>query len=88
MITYKKMSLFDAPKETIIVHACNSQGMWGSGIAKPFAQNYPVSYESYKDLHRILTAANKNAIGINSKHIDLLKKEIENRKFEKEVLDG
>lgn len=49
MIEYKKMSLFDAPKESIIVHACNSQGVWGSGIAKPFKENYPVSYEFYKD---------------------------------------
>lgn len=48
MLTYKKMSLFDAPKGEIIVHACNSQGMWGSGIAKPFAENYPNSYKSYK----------------------------------------
>lgn len=49
MISHKKMSLFDAPKESIIVHACNSQGMWGSGIAKPFAQNYPHSYVDYKN---------------------------------------
>lgn len=48
MITYKKMSLFDAPKDAIIIHACNSQGMWGSGIAKPFAENYPKSYQDYK----------------------------------------
>jgi ADP-ribose 1''-phosphate phosphatase len=43
------MSLFDAPKESIIVHACNSQGVWGSGIAKPFKENYPVSFEFYND---------------------------------------
>lgn len=52
MISYKAISLFDAPKETIIVHACNSQGVWGSGIAKPFKENYPVSYEYYADFCR------------------------------------
>lgn len=48
MITYVKQSLFDAPKDSIIVHACNSQGMWGSGIAKEFALRYPHSYDQYK----------------------------------------
>ncbi len=47
MITHKTMSLFDAPNEAIIVHACNSQGVWGSGIAKPFKANYPHSYLDY-----------------------------------------
>lgn len=49
MITNQNISLFDAPKESIIVHACNSQGVWGSGIAKPFKEKYPVSYEFYAD---------------------------------------
>lgn len=48
MISYQTISLFDAPKESIIVHACNSQGVWGSGIAKAFADNYPISYSEYK----------------------------------------
>lgn len=48
MVTYKTMSLFDAPFDSVIVHACNSQGMWGSGIAKPFAQKYPYSYKQYR----------------------------------------
>lgn len=47
MIQYKKMSLFDAPKGSVIIHACNSQGMWGSGIAKEFAHRYPESYKHY-----------------------------------------
>lgn len=49
MVTYKKMSLFDAPKESIIVHACNSQGVWGSGIAKPFRDQYPYSFTEYRE---------------------------------------
>lgn len=47
MITHKTMSLFDAPQESVIVHACNSQGVWGSGIAKPFKEKYPHSFTDY-----------------------------------------
>lgn len=47
-IEYKKMSLFDAPKYSIITHACNAQGIWGSGIAKEFKHRYSYSYEEYK----------------------------------------
>lgn len=64
MIEYKKMSLFDAPKESIIVHACNSQGVWGSGIAKPFKQNYPVSFEFYKDFCKIWNERRGTACGL------------------------
>jgi ADP-ribose 1''-phosphate phosphatase len=46
-LIYEKMSLFDAPAGSIIVHACNAQGMWGSGIAKEFAKRYPESYKCY-----------------------------------------
>ena len=47
MVSHKTMSLFDAPGESIIVHACNSMGVWGSGIAKPFKEKYPHSYLDY-----------------------------------------
>lgn len=47
MIAYKNMSLFEVEKETIIVHACNSQGVWGSGIAKVFKEKYPHSFVDY-----------------------------------------
>lgn len=47
MITHRNMSLFDAPKESTIIHACNSQGVWGSGIAKTFKEKYPHSYADY-----------------------------------------
>jgi ADP-ribose 1''-phosphate phosphatase len=47
MVTHQKISLFDAPKGSIIVHACNSQGVWGSGIAKEFKERYPHSYHQY-----------------------------------------
>lgn len=66
MINHKNMSLFSAPKETVIVHACNSQGVWGSGIAKPFKEQYP---QSYLDYNRFVAAANEQrgtATGLGS----------------------
>lgn len=48
MIEYRKMSLFDAPDESIIIHAVNAQGVWGSGIAKEFKDRYPEVYNIYK----------------------------------------
>lgn len=42
------MSLFDAPEGAIIVHACNSMGVWGSGIAAEFKKRYPRAYIQYK----------------------------------------
>lgn len=49
MISYKKMSLFDAPEGAVLVHGCNGQGVWGSGIAKPFKELYPRSFQEYHD---------------------------------------
>lgn len=46
-LKYAKMSLFDAPSSSILVHACNRQGVWGSGIAKEFKQIYPQAYNEY-----------------------------------------
>ncbi len=43
------MSLFEAPKGAVIVHAVNNQGVWGSGIAKDFKELYPRAYQDYKD---------------------------------------
>lgn len=49
MIHYKKLNLFHAPRGNYLVHACNAQGVWGSGIAKRFRILYPKSYEYYHD---------------------------------------
>lgn len=49
LIIYKKMSLFDAPEGSILVHACNAQGVWGSGIAKEFRTKFPLSYIDYAE---------------------------------------
>lgn len=60
MISYKKMSLFDAPNGSYIVHACNSQGVWGSGIAVDFKRLYPQAFEVY---HRACQGNSKFALG-------------------------
>jgi len=46
-LEYKKQSLFDAPKHSIIIHSCNAQGVWGAGIAAEFKKRYPYSYSGY-----------------------------------------
>jgi len=47
MLKYKKMSLFDAPPGSILMHACNAQGVWGRGIAAEFKRRFPASYKEY-----------------------------------------
>ena len=46
-IKYKTGSLFDAEEGHILIHACNSKGVWGSGIAKQFKDRFPNSYLFY-----------------------------------------
>jgi ADP-ribose 1''-phosphate phosphatase len=48
MIKYVKGSLFDAPRGSILVHAVNAQGVWGSGIAVEFKKRFPEAYKNYK----------------------------------------
>lgn len=48
MVIYKKMSLFDAPEGSFLVHAANAQGNWGSGIAAQIKELYPSQYEHYQ----------------------------------------
>lgn len=59
-IIYKKMSLFDAEPGSVLVHACNTRGVWGSGIAKVFKEKFPTAYSHYnkycKDFGLIGTA--------------------------------
>jgi ADP-ribose 1''-phosphate phosphatase len=56
-IKYIKGNLFDAPKGSILIHACNCVGLWGSGIARQFATKFPSSYTKYQRLcHRHGTA--------------------------------
>ncbi|KIM26417.1 hypothetical protein M408DRAFT_330595 [Serendipita vermifera MAFF 305830] len=47
-ITLYEGDLFaKAPANAVLVHACNTQGSWGSGIAAVFRQKYPDAYEIY-----------------------------------------
>lgn len=48
-IEYRKGDLFaDAPEGTLLVHACNGKGVWGSGVAKQFREIYPAAFREYK----------------------------------------
>lgn len=48
-LIYKKMSLFDAPVGSTLVHASNANGVWGSGIAKDMKDRFPGAFHSYKE---------------------------------------
>ncbi|WNM70256.1 macro domain-containing protein [Myxococcus phage Mx1] len=51
-IYYFHGNLFDVKPNpgTVLVHACNTQGVWGSGIALEFATRFPRAYRGYQDL--------------------------------------
>lgn len=73
MVTYQSTSLFDVPKGEIIVHACNSQGVWGSGIAKAFREHYPHSFIEYEQFCKGLNKERGTACGcasLSQAHID------------------
>jgi ADP-ribose 1''-phosphate phosphatase len=60
-ITYIKGDLFSAPKGSVLIHAVNTQGVWGGGIAKEFKKRFPYSYGEYRKAcmqlnHRLLGA--------------------------------
>lgn len=41
--------IFTAPPNTLIIHACNTEGSWGAGIAKAFKEKYPSAFKVYRD---------------------------------------
>lgn len=45
-------NLFDAPKGSLLVHACNTEGVWGAGIAATFARLYPSYFKAYEAICR------------------------------------
>lgn len=51
-IIYKKGNLFDAAggPNSILAHAVNCKGVWGSGIATEFKRLFPSSFEDYYQL--------------------------------------
>jgi ADP-ribose 1''-phosphate phosphatase len=72
MIKYSKKSLFNAPKDTLLVHACNAQGVWGSGIAKEFKEKFPLAYEDYNDFCTVKAVSVGNALICDDKVVCLL----------------
>lgn len=47
-IMYHRGDMFaHVPPGTVLVHACNTQGHWGAGIAKAFKQQYPQAYADH-----------------------------------------
>ncbi|KAF9485905.1 hypothetical protein BDN70DRAFT_870849 [Pholiota conissans] len=47
-LSYITGDLFSAPPNSILVHACNTQGSWGAGIALTFKRKYPAHFAQYK----------------------------------------
>lgn len=48
-LTYHKGDIFAAPRDSLLIHACNTQGSWGSGIAAAFRTRYPAAYKVYHE---------------------------------------
>lgn len=40
--------IFKAPPATLLLHACNTQGLWGAGIALAFRKKYPKAFQIYR----------------------------------------
>jgi ADP-ribose 1''-phosphate phosphatase len=47
-ISYVSGDLFSAPAGSILVHACNTKGSWGAGIALAFKQRFPDAFKVYR----------------------------------------
>ena len=48
-VEFIKGDLFKAKKGSVLAHACNAQGRWGSGIAKIFADKFPDAQKVYSE---------------------------------------
>jgi ADP-ribose 1''-phosphate phosphatase len=48
-ITHHTGDIFSAPPDTLLIHACNTRGVWGAGIAKAFKISYPAAHTVHKD---------------------------------------
>ncbi|KAK1761059.1 ADP-ribose 1''-phosphate phosphatase [Echria macrotheca] len=47
IVTEQVGDLFDAPPNSVLIHACNTVGSWGAGIARGFKQRYPDAFRVY-----------------------------------------
>jgi ADP-ribose 1''-phosphate phosphatase len=48
-LTYITSDLFQAPPGSILLHACNTLGSWGAGIALSFRHNHPSAFHTYQN---------------------------------------
>lgn len=47
-ITHHIGDIFDAPANSLLIHACNCKGSWGKGIAESFKRRYPAAFKVYQ----------------------------------------
>ena len=47
VVVYSGDLFRNAPRRCVLVHACNTLGSWGAGIATIFKRKYPAAYEVY-----------------------------------------
>ena len=56
-IEYRKGDMFSDQDmglgNKMFAHACNCQGVWGSGLAQAFRINFPSAYKSYSQLYQM-----------------------------------
>lgn len=57
MIVLNTGSLFEAPKGSLLAHACNCKGKWTSGIAAAFKEKFPESFRIYQDYCKTIPEA-------------------------------
>lgn len=54
MVTYEKGDVMNVSDPlSILVHACNCEGRWGSGVAVCFRQRFPQAHHDYQILCRL-----------------------------------
>ncbi|TKA61677.1 hypothetical protein B0A55_12630 [Friedmanniomyces simplex] len=41
--------IFAAPPNTLLIHACNTDGSWSGGIAQAFQSRYPSAFQKYAE---------------------------------------
>lgn len=50
VIKYRIGSIFEkVPAETLLIHSCNSRGIWGKGVAASFKTRYPTAFETHRE---------------------------------------
>lgn len=60
-------SIFDhAPPRALLVHACNTQGSWGAGIAKAFKEQYPRAFSIYRSFCTVTHNPKTNPVPVGT----------------------